>query len=109
MVIDRGATPSWQAFASVDPRPDGRQPRRGPVVSNLAEKLQHVAAGQAISFMPESMARAFAQPAVAYIPVTDIPPTRICLAWKAGSASPLASAFAGCVANPAPATKSQRA
>jgi DNA-binding transcriptional LysR family regulator len=93
VIIQRGATPSWQAFHNVDPRPDGRQPRPGPAVDNLEEKLQHVAAGRAISFVPASVAAAFAQPGIAYVPVTDIPPIKICLAWKSEPASPLVATF----------------
>ena len=99
VIIQRGASPSWQAFHNVDPRPDGRQPRPGPAVDNLEEKLQQVAAGRATSFLPASLASAFVQPGIAYVPVTDIPPINICLAWKAGRTSPLISAFAGSVTN----------
>jgi DNA-binding transcriptional LysR family regulator len=93
VIIQRGATPSWQAFHNVDPRPDGRQPRPGPQVDNLEEKLQHIAAGRAISFVPASVASVVAQPGIAYVPVTDIPPIKICLAWKSGPPSPLVAAF----------------
>jgi DNA-binding transcriptional LysR family regulator len=99
VIIERGASPAWHAFHNVDPRPDGRQPRRGPAVDNVEEKLQHVAAGRAISFLPASIAAAFVQPGIAYVPVTDVPPIKICLAWKAGPPSPLIAAFAACVKN----------
>jgi DNA-binding transcriptional LysR family regulator len=94
VIIQRGASPTWQAFHNVDPRPDGRQPRPGPAVDNLEEKLQHVAAGRAISFVPASVAGAYIQPGIAYVPVTDIPPIQICLAWKRGQRTELVSAFA---------------
>jgi DNA-binding transcriptional LysR family regulator len=99
VIIQRGASPGWHAFHNVDPRPDGRQPRPGPAVDNLEEKLQHVAAGRAISFLPASLAAVRVQPGIAYVPVTDIPPIKICLAWKAGPPSPLIAAFAACVKN----------
>jgi DNA-binding transcriptional LysR family regulator len=94
VIIDRATTSSWQAFAAVDPRPDGRTPRRGPAVGNLAEKLLHIAAGRGIALLPESMARAFGQPGIIYVPVTDIPPVRICLAYNSDNHSPLVTAFA---------------
>jgi DNA-binding transcriptional LysR family regulator len=97
VIIQRGASPGWQAFHNVDPRPDGRQPRPGPEVGNLEEKLQYVAAGRAISFLPASLAAVIAWPGIAYVPVTDIPPIKISLAWQAGSRSPLIAAFAACV------------
>jgi DNA-binding transcriptional LysR family regulator len=100
VVIQRGASPGWQSFHNVDPRPDGRHPRPGPAVDNVEEKLQHVAAGRAISFLPTSVAAAITHPGIAYVRVNDIPPIEICLAWKADLASPLAATFAECVKNP---------
>jgi DNA-binding transcriptional LysR family regulator len=97
VIIQRGASPGWQSFHNVDPRPDGRHPRPGPVVDNVEEKLQHVAAGRAVSFVPASVSTAVVQPGVAYVRVTDIPPIEICLAWKADSPPPLAAEFADCV------------
>ena len=97
VIIQRGASPGWQAYHNVDPRPDGRQPKRGPEAGNLEEKLQHVAAGRAISFLPASLAATFAHPGIAYVPVTDIPPIQVCLAWKATRPSPLIVGFVGCV------------
>jgi DNA-binding transcriptional LysR family regulator len=97
VIMQRGASPGWQAFHNVDPRPDGRQPRPGPVVDNLEEKLQHVAAGRAISFLPASLAAAVTHPGVAYVPVTDVPPIKICLARREGPPAPLVAAFVACV------------
>jgi DNA-binding transcriptional LysR family regulator len=97
VIIQRGATAGWQAFHNVDPRPDGRHPRAGPAVDNLEEKLAHVAAGRAISFVPASVAAAVVQPGVVYVPVNDIPPIQVCLAWRASDPSPLVMAFRDCV------------
>jgi DNA-binding transcriptional LysR family regulator len=98
VVVHRGASPAWEAFQNVDPRPDGRRPRYGPAVDNLEEKLQHVASGRAVSFLPASLAAAYAHPGISYVPVTDISPIKICLAWKAGAVSPLVADFLACVA-----------
>jgi DNA-binding transcriptional LysR family regulator len=97
VILQRGATAAWQAFHNVDPRPDGRQPRSGPAVDNLEEKLQHVAAGRAISFVPACVAAAVVQPDVVYVPVNDIAPIQICLAWRASHPSPLVTSFRDCV------------
>jgi DNA-binding transcriptional LysR family regulator len=83
---------------NIDPRPDGTRPRAGPAVDNLEEKLQHVASGRAISFLPASLAASFTHPGVTYVPVRDVPPIKIRLAWKAGAVSPLIADFVGCVA-----------
>jgi DNA-binding transcriptional LysR family regulator len=97
VIVQRGASPGWESFHNVDPRPDGRHPRAGPAVDNVEEKLQHVAAGRAISFLPASVATAVVHPGIAYVPVNDIPPIEICLAWRSDFPSPLVAEFADCV------------
>lgn len=84
VVLHVGASPSWEAWHNVDPRPDGRRPKRGPTARNLEEKIEAVGTGRAVSFIPVSVTTALhIPPEVAAIPVTDIPPTKVCLAWKA--------------------------
>jgi DNA-binding transcriptional LysR family regulator/DNA-binding Xre family transcriptional regulator len=88
VVAHWGASPVWDAWHNVDPRPDGRSPRRGPTVRNLEEKIEVVGTGRAISFIPASVTAAIKiPPEVTAIPVVDIPPTEVCLAWKAGRRS----------------------
>lgn len=93
VIIQRGASEAWQAFHNVDPRPDGSSPRRGPEVDNIEEKLELVAAGAAVSFVPASAAAAYVKPGVVYVPVSDIAPIEICLAWKADRRSQLVETF----------------
>jgi len=94
VILHRGASPAWESFHNLDPRPDGHVPPRGPTVSNLEEKLEQVAAGAGISFVPVSVAAAaHVQPGVATVPVRDMPPTQICLAWSAAHETPLVQAF----------------
>jgi DNA-binding transcriptional LysR family regulator len=79
-----GASPVWDAWHNVDPRPDGRSPRRGATARNLEEKIEAAGTGRAISFVPASVTAAMRiPPEVTAIPVVDIPPTQVCLAWKA--------------------------
>lgn len=79
-----GANPVWEAWNNVDPRPDGRRPRRGPTVRNLEEKIEVVGTGRAISFVPACVTVAIRiPPEVIAVPVVDVPPTEVCLAWKA--------------------------
>jgi len=89
MILHEGAWPEWQAFHNVDPRPDGSRPVAGPTVRNIEEKLEHIAAGRAISFVPWTAATAIAlQPDVVAVPVDDLPPVQVCLAWSREAASP---------------------
>jgi DNA-binding transcriptional LysR family regulator len=85
VITHRGATAAWEAFAGTDPRPDGRSPRQGPATRTIDEKLECVAAGHGVAFLPESAAAQFVRPDIAYVPVTDIPPSRVCLAYRAGT------------------------
>jgi DNA-binding transcriptional LysR family regulator len=93
VIVQGGATAEWNAFHNVDPRPDGRRPASGPVANNFQEKLELVAAGAAISFLPESVAKHYIPPGVAYVPVTDIPPIEICIAWTPERQSPFVEGF----------------
>lgn len=84
VILHGGANPIWDAWHNVDPRPDGRRPCRGPTVRNLEEMIGVVGTGRAISFIPASVTAAIQiPPEVTAIPVVDIPPTEVCLAWKA--------------------------
>ena len=77
VVLHWGASPVWEAWNTVDPRPDGRRPRRGPTVRNIEEKIEVVGTGRAISFIPVSVIAAIQiPPEVTAIPVVDVPPTR---------------------------------
>ncbi len=94
VILHRGADPIWQAWNNVDPRPDGRRPRPGPIVANLEEKLGVISAGEAISIIPISAAAAIHMPPeVVTIPVVDLPPVEIFLAWKAGHRSEVVAEF----------------
>jgi len=99
VIIQGGATDEWNAFHNVDPRPDGRRPTRGPVANNFQEKLELVAAGAAISFMPAAAAKYYAPPGVVYVPIPDIPPIEISIAWKAERSSALVDGFVGAACN----------
>jgi DNA-binding transcriptional LysR family regulator len=74
------------------PSPD--EPATGPAVRTVEEKLEYVASGHGITFLPTSAARFYTRPDVAYVPVTDLPPDQVCLAWDAASHSDVAAEFA---------------
>jgi DNA-binding transcriptional LysR family regulator len=88
-----GADPIWDAFHTVDPRPDGRHPAAGPAVHNLEEKLANVAAGRGISFIPAFAAATVTHAEVAFVPVRDIPPSQISVAWVGSRRSVLIKTF----------------
>src|SRR5918996_2071825 len=97
VLVYSGADPEWNAFGHVDPRPDGHQPVLGPVVHNVEEGLQHIAAGHAIGLPPRSAVSLGSTADLAFVPVNDIPPLQIRLAWNPDHRSPLVPDFAEAV------------
>ncbi len=73
----------WDAFWTVDPRPDGSHPKRGATVRTIEEKLEAVASGSVIAFMPLSAATYYTHPRVRFVVVGDIDPSITALAWRA--------------------------
>ncbi|GAA2842375.1 LysR family transcriptional regulator [Crossiella cryophila] len=89
----RRAPSAWVDWWAVNPRPDGSTPRWGPENDNVEEMLEGVATGAAICISPESMARFYTHPELTWLPITDIDPLRIALAWPRERADPLLHAF----------------
>jgi DNA-binding transcriptional LysR family regulator len=56
-----------------------------------------VADGSAYAIVPASMTEFYARPDLAWVPISDIDPLRIALAWRERDASPLVAAFAAIV------------
>lgn len=80
--------------------PEWRDPAAGSVVRpaagfrSMEEKLEHVAAGHGLVVLPESAAVFYRRPDVVVVPVTDLGPTRVALAWSADRRSLLINEFA---------------
>jgi DNA-binding transcriptional LysR family regulator len=100
----RRAPRYWVDWWAVNPRPDGGEPRWGPENENVEEMLEQVADGSAYCIVPASMTEYYARPDLVWIPITDIDPLRIALAWREHDRSPLLSAFAEVVRELAPAS-----
>jgi DNA-binding transcriptional LysR family regulator len=88
------APPAWNAFWSMDPRPDGTQPRHGPAVRDMEEIVEYARAGRGVAFLPVAIAAAFPRPDVAYVPITGVQAGQIVLAWEAARDTALIDAFA---------------
>jgi DNA-binding transcriptional LysR family regulator len=64
-------------------------------VRTVEEKLEYVAAGRGITYLPLSATLLYQRPDVAYRPVTDLPPDQVALALPAApQPPPLLAAFA---------------
>jgi DNA-binding transcriptional LysR family regulator len=87
---------AWVDWWAVNPRPDGSAPVWGPTNDNVEEMLEQVAEGRAVCIVPESMGSFYGRPDLCWIPIADIEPLRVALAWmKPGSK--LVSEFAAVV------------
>jgi DNA-binding transcriptional LysR family regulator len=84
------AVPEWQAVAT-----ELREARRPSLVDarSVEEKLERVAAGRGFSVLPESAASYYHRPDVAWVPVTDIAPNEVRLAWVSARRTPLIAEF----------------
>jgi DNA-binding transcriptional LysR family regulator len=75
------------------PRPDGTAPVIGAQARTIEEWREHVAAGRGISLCPES-SEAFSQrPGITFVPARGVPPTSLCVGWRAEDARPVVASF----------------
>ena len=84
------AVPEWLAIAT-----ELRDRRRPAFVDarSVEEKLEGVAAGRGFSVLPESTAMYFQRAGVARVPITDIAPNEVRLAWISARHDPLVLEF----------------
>jgi len=84
------AVPEWQAVAT-----EMREGTRPSVTDarSVEEKLERVAAGRGFSVLPESTASYYHRPDVAWVPITDIAPSEVRLAWVSARRTPLIAEF----------------
>jgi DNA-binding transcriptional LysR family regulator len=85
------AVPEWRDVA-VELR-EGKAGRL-PVFHSVEEKLEHVAIGNGVSVLPLSTARFYSRPDVVSVPIEDVGPNHVCLAWSAARRSRIVYAFA---------------
>ncbi|MGW5472771.1 LysR family transcriptional regulator [Streptomyces chartreusis] len=91
LLQDPNAVPEWRDVAlelQSGERPDV------PVIHQVEEKLELVAAGAGICVLPLSTANFYTRPDVIPLPVDDLGPNEVALAWVAARRSPLIRDFA---------------
>ncbi|MFF3256108.1 LysR family transcriptional regulator [Actinacidiphila glaucinigra] len=91
LLQDSDAVPEWRDVA-VELR-GGRRPEV-PVIHQVEEKLELVAAGVGICVLPLSTANFYTRPDVVPLPVEALGPNEVALAWVASRHSPLIHDFA---------------
>lgn len=98
--LDGEATVCWPGvsarldnfYRGTDPV-DVRRPAVGPEVRDLAEALRLVELGRAVTFLPTGVARRFAGRRLVAVPVDDLEPSVLRVAWRAGSRDLVLAAF----------------
>ena len=91
--IPRLPDPAWNAYWRIDPRPDGSPAPDGPFVEAIEDKLELIAAGQAVAIIPAGVRTASPRPDLTTVPLHDVEPSHVVLATRAGDRSRLVAAF----------------
>lgn len=94
------AVPEWRDVATEMRENHPRKKRDN--AYTVEEKLEHVARNRGIAVLPESAALFYRRPDLAYLPILDIGPNHIGLAWDASRRNPLISEFADIAAKHQP-------
>jgi DNA-binding transcriptional LysR family regulator len=92
LLQDPDAVPEWREIAPEMRTRKKRQPV--PAFRTVEEKLEHVAAGHGIVVLPRSTAIFYRRPDVTCVPIEDISPNHVSLAWDAAQRNRLIYEFA---------------
>jgi DNA-binding transcriptional LysR family regulator len=85
--------PVVSAYWRIDPRPDGSPAPDGPLVDALEDKLELIAAGQAVAIVSAGLRADHLRPDLTMIPLHGVEPTHVVLATRAGDRGRLVAAF----------------
>ncbi len=94
--IPRLPDPAWNAYWRIDPRPDGTPAPDGPLVNTVEDKVELIAAGQAVAIVSAGLRAERFHPDLTTIPLDGLEPTHVVLAVRADDRSRLVAAFAKC-------------
>ena len=88
----RGSDPLLSAFWRIDPRPDGRPAPDGPLIEAVEDKLELIAAGQAVTISASVHTHSL-RPDLTTVPLEGVEPSHVVLATRAGDRRRLVAAF----------------
>lgn len=91
--IPRFPDPEWDAYWRIDPRPGGRPAPGGPSVETIEDKLEHVAAGQAVAIVPAALHTGGTRPDLTTVPLHGVEPGHVVVATRAADRGRLVAAF----------------
>ena len=98
---------AWNAYWRIDPRPDGTPAPDGPLVNAVEDKIELIAAGQAVAIVSAGLRAESLHPDLTTVSLDDVDPSHVVLATRASDRSRLVAAFRkhaqNCLTGPAPA------
>jgi DNA-binding transcriptional LysR family regulator len=89
--MPRMPDPAWNAFWRIDPRPGGTEAPDGPMVQAIEDKIELIAAGQAVAIVPAGISSP--RPDLTTIALHDVEPSHVVVATRANDKSRLVAAF----------------
>ena len=94
--MPRLSDPLWNAYWRIDPRPDGSPAPDGPLVNDVEDKLELIAAGQAVAIVSTGLRADRLRPDLTTVPLEGVEPSHVVLATRAGDHGRLVAAFRRC-------------
>ncbi|GAA2096319.1 LysR substrate-binding domain-containing protein [Kitasatospora saccharophila] len=91
--VPRFADAEWSAYWRLDPRPGGVPAPDGPLVDSIEDKVECVAAGQAVAIVPAALHAGGLRSDLTVVPLLGVEPGRVVLATRVGDRGPLVTAF----------------
>ncbi len=91
--IPRLTDATWNAFWRIDPRPDGSPAPDGPLVEAMEDKLEVIAAGEAVAIVSTGLRAASRHPDLTTVPLEGVEPSHVVLATRADDTSRLVADF----------------
>ena len=88
-----GADEEWESFWMLNDYRDGAPPAVVAHAETYEAELQIVALGRAVSVTCEASSRYFARPGLVFVPISDIPPAKVVVAYQAAEAEPIVQNF----------------
>ena len=107
VVTARSVPPEIARWWSAIPRPDGSTPPIGATADSVEEMLEIVARGRGTCFVARSFEAFYGRPDVVFIPVLDLEPAPIALAWRAGEQRSVVASFRAAAVKTGAALRSQ--
>ncbi|AQT78879.1 LysR family transcriptional regulator [Mycolicibacterium litorale] len=91
--VARKAPEDWRNFWLASESRQGEPVRLGAEVSTVDECFEAILSQRGVAFSQASTQRYYSRPGLAFVPVTDIPPTALSIGWRTDVDSPLVRDF----------------